>query len=379
MRKISLLLISSVILLTLTACWDMKEINRQSYIISLGMDSAEKEGDYIFTFQKAVPVGIDSSAASNSIKYENISISSPSLADAVRTITMSSSSQFSFEHLSCVIIGSELAHHPIDLLLKYLLQQPDVRRQCVIAVAADTAQTLLAADTPDAAASVSTASLLEELDQSRGRSIITTLSNAGISSIAGSGFCLYAVSEKAELTDANADVSSSDVKDTLAVVGAYIFTPDGGVNYIDTEKADLLRLFGGYQNDGIISAAHESGKTVYFRINRSRCTTDCNIINDKLIYNIKINMDCSIADSAGLSQNEINTDFLKSSLELKLNELIAMSQHKIGAAALRLDDAARKEDHRWYSLHRADFDELYRTAEINLDVDCQLERTGVIN
>lgn len=378
MRKLSLLLVFFVIL-TLTACWDMKEINRQSYIIGLGMDSADEEGSYLFTFQKAVPVGIDSSANSNSIKYENVSIVSPSLADAIRTITMSSSSQFSFEHLSCVIIGNELAHQPIDLLLKYLLQQPNVRRQCVIAVAADTAQSLLSTAPPDAAASISTASLLEELDQSRGRSIITNLNTAGISSIEGNGFCLYAVGESTELKAAKPGVSSSDAGGALAVTGAYIFTPDGKVHQLDSEKADLLRLFGGYQNDGIISAAHESGKTVYFRINRSRCDTDCEIIEDKLIYDITVTMECSIADSAGLTPEEITPEFLKSSLELKLNELIAMSQHKIGAAALRLDDAARKMNYKWYAAHHKEFDEFYRSAIINLDVECQLEMAGVIN
>lgn len=378
MRKILLLLIFSI-MLSFSGCWDMKEINDQSYIIGLGMDTADTEGSYLFTFQKAVPVGIDSAANSNSIKYENVSVVSPSLADAVRKITMSSSSQFSFEHLSCVIIGSELAHQPFDILLEYLIQQTDVRRQCVIAVAADTAQALLSTQTIDSAASINTASLLEELDHSRGRSIIMTLSSAGTASAANSGFCLYAVGENTELKAAKPGVSPSDAGGALAVTGAYIFTPDRSVHTLNAEKADLLRLFGDYQDDGIISAVHESGETVYFRINRSRCSINCDIVDDSLLYHIVINMDCSIADAAGIDPTEISTEFIEVALNLKLNELIALSQHEIGAAALRLDDAARKEDYKWYTAHLTEFDKFYRSAVIDLDIECQLERTGVIN
>lgn len=378
MRKISLLLILAI-MLSFSGCWDMKEINDQSYIVGLGIDAADTEDGYLFTFQKAVPVGIDSSTDSNSIKYENISVTAPSPAEAVRRITMSSSSQFSFEHLSCVIIGSELAHQPFNLLLEYLLQQPDVRRQCVIAIAADTAQSLLSTDTIGAASSINTASLLEELDQSRGRSIIMTLSNAGISAITNNGFCLYVVGENTELKASRPGVSSSDAGGALAVTGAYIFAPDGSINSLDAEKADLLRLFGGYQNDGIISAVHESGKTIYFRINRSRCDVNCDIEDNRLLYHISIDMDCSIADSSGVDNAEISEEFIESSIKLKLNELIALSQHKIGAAALRLDDAARKKDSKWYAEHRSEFEELYHRAVIDLDVECQLERSGVIN
>lgn len=378
MRKAAVLLIFSI-MLTLSGCWDMKEINRQSYIIGLGIDTSETDDNFLFTFQKAVPVGLDSSANSNSIKYENISIDAPSLADAVRTITMSSSSQFSFEHLSCVLIGSELAHHQFAPFLEYLLQQSDVRRQCVTAIAADTAQSLLSSDAVDAASAINTASLLEELDHSRGRSVILTLSDVGISALTNSGFCLYAVGENTELKASKPGVSPSDAGSALAVTGVYIFADDGSVNTLDAEKADLLRLFGSYQDDGIISAAHESGKTIYFRINRSQCNVKCDIADDSLIYNIRINMDCSIADSSGVDADEIDSDFLEAAIKVKLHELIALSQHKTGAASLRLDDAARKKDHKWYSEHINEFDEIYRSAVINLDVECQLERSGVIN
>ncbi len=368
-----------LLLALLTGCWDMKEINEQSYIIGLGLDAGGREGEYIFTFQKAVPVGMDGSADSGSIKYENITVSAPSIADAVRRMTLASSSEFSFEHLSCVVVGHELAHSGFSHLLEYLLQQSDVRRQCIVAVASDSAARLLGSTPLASSSSLGTASMLEELDRSRGHSVVMTLGAVSIAVLTGRGFCLYAVGESREITAAAPDVSPSDAAPALAVTGAYVFSPHELTGTLAAEQADILRLFAKTQNDGMISAAHESGRTVYFWIDRSSCTISCEIVDDRLVYDIDVAGWCSIADTSGLPADEIELSLLEGTLHSRLSELITLSQQRLGGAFLGLEDAARQSDSRWYSEHRTNFSEYYRDAVISLEVDCQLEKSGVIN
>jgi len=148
---------------------------------------------------------------------------------------------------------------------------------------------------------------------------------------------------------------------------------------LNAQQADILRLFASEQNDGIISAAHESGQTVYFWIDRSACSINCSILDDQLCYDVVISISCSIADAAGVPIEEIGTDILKKELHGQLTELITLSQQKLGGAFLGFEDAARKSDYQWYSTHSEDFAEYYRSAVIKLDITCQPERSGVFN
>lgn len=377
MRKVALLLAAVFFLLQLSGCWDMQEINSRCYILGLGMDSTDVEGDFLFTFQRAVPVGVDSSADSNSVAYENISVTASSPAQAVRALGLSSSMELSFTHLSCVIIGSALAHNSFSPLLEYLTQQSDLRRQCVVTIAADTAQSLLDSTAFGSSSAAGIASLLEELDHSRGHSVIMTLGRVSTAAMIGRSYCLYAVGRSEDILSGEPD--SGVQESALTVTGAYIFSSEGFVGTLDAQQSDLLRLFSSGQDDGLISAAHASGKTVYFWIDRSQCSISCDIGDDQLRYFINVSASCSIADAAGVPTSDISTELLEQALSSQLQTLTSLSQEKLGAALLGLDTAARRADSRWYSEHFNEFPEYFRSAVIELEVSCQLERSGVIN
>jgi len=379
MRKICLFLSVLMLILPLSGCWDMKEINNRTYVLGLGMDSIGTDGEYLFTFQRAVPAGIDSSASSNSIKYENITVNAESLAQAVRSITLSSSQELSFTHLSCVIIGSQLAQQQFSHLLEYLMQQTDVRRQCIIAISTDTANSLLNREFPASSSSVGIASLLEELDSSAGHKVISTLSSVSIAALTDRGYCIYAVGSDTSVSGAKIGTSASDAPGMLSIAGAYVFSPEKLIGRLSTEHADILRLFSSRQNDGIINATHRYGKTVYFWIDRSTCSSSCKVVNDRLFYNVEITAYCSLADANGISPGEIGTDIIEEALKKRLGELIELSRNGMGGTFLGLEDTLRRNDYQWYCEHRSDFDEYYRNAEISLEVFCHLERSGVIN
>ncbi len=371
MRKIALLL-AVMLLLPLTGCWDMSGINDQAYVIGLGIDSVG-EGIYNFTFQKAVPVGVNSAADSNSIESGNVEVKSASIAEAVRTVAVSSSTELNFEHLSCVIIGSGAARESFGDILEYLMQQTDVRRQCVIAVAADTARSALSESFSGEASSVSIASMLRQMEPSSGGMAINTLSGVSTALLSGSGYCLSIIGRGKQ-----SGVSASDVDNSLAVIGAYVFTPLGISGSLDAEETDMLRLFLPEQNDGMIRAVHESGKTLYFWIDSSQCRIDCDILGDRLYYTISLSALCRIADPAGMDSAEITEALVSDALYTEISSLIERSVNELGSSALGMDDAARKANHKWYIENKNNFDELYRNSVIEINTSCRLERSGVI-
>ena len=370
MRKTALLL-TAAILFSLCGCWDMKEINDQAYIVGLGIDGS---GDMLeFTFQKAVPAGINSAADSNSVEYRNVAVKAETLAEAVRTAALSSSTELNFEHLSCVLIGSEPAHSDFRQHIEYLMQRPDVRRQCVIAAASGTARSLLSSDVSGSASASGIASMLRQTDYSNGCTVIETLSSLSAAMLSGSGFCLYAVGSGSQ-----AEISASDTDNALAVTGAFAYSSDGFSGTLSAGEADLMRLFAPNQRDGMIRAEGSSGEAVFYSVERSVCRTDCIIADDKLFYTVDVNAVCRKADEHGGSNDKIDEKALNDALYSSLSALITRSQLELGPAVTGLDDTARKKEHDWYSSHREEFTESYGSAVIKLKVDCRIERTGVL-
>lgn len=106
--EISLLI---VLVLTLTGCWDQKELDQKAYVIGIGLDPHEAEGKVKVTYLIANPeVGSQQSAGgTNEPPQETITLVSDDFISSRNTANTVISKEISYDLLRVIIVSEELA------------------------------------------------------------------------------------------------------------------------------------------------------------------------------------------------------------------------------------------------------------------------------
>jgi spore germination protein KC len=106
--EISLLI---VIVLTLTGCWDQKELDQKAYVIGIGLDPHEAEGKVKVTYIIANPeVGSQQSGGgTNEPPQETITLAADDFISSRNTANTVISKEISYDLLRVIIVSEELA------------------------------------------------------------------------------------------------------------------------------------------------------------------------------------------------------------------------------------------------------------------------------
>ena len=402
-------LITALVLAGLTLATggtDSADINRMIFVAGIGID---RDGeDYRCTFYTAVPTGSDSAVGDNNVEYKPVTVTADSIARALRRLEMNSSRSISLEHLNCCAIGASAADDDLPALLDYLLRAPDVRRQCSLLALDCSAEDFFGISYSGSIAS-GTASLLEQQDDSLSRGSLMTLGRLGSVTENGSGYCLYILDiasdkEGASSTEANtasdkgsassseadtasdkgsassseadtasdkgsASSSEADTASAIELRGLAVYSADGLTGRLTAQQAELARLFTDGQSSGVIASADEYGEQYLYEIRSSVCRKDFQP-GIPPVGSFRIELDCVPVESEGGSDSFPTDEELSRSLYDQLNDLLSLSR-SCGSAFTGLEAEARQSERWWYEQHSKSWEDIYRTALLELDVKCR--------
>ncbi|MFC3747459.1 Ger(x)C family spore germination protein [Paenibacillus sp. GCM10012306] len=122
MKKTGLLLIA--ILLLLTAGCDFKDIDRRIFVVAMGVDPGEKEGNLKVSLKLAVPQGditkIDE-------KMQILTEESYSISEALRLMKSRVEKELDYVHCKSIIMGEKLAEKDIRHVLDWAVRRRDIQ------------------------------------------------------------------------------------------------------------------------------------------------------------------------------------------------------------------------------------------------------------
>ncbi|MDD6394601.1 MAG: Ger(x)C family spore germination protein [Firmicutes bacterium] len=396
LRRLAALLTAIVCVLTMSGCWDTAEINGRAFVLGVGVDDGEREGDYDFTFQLAVPVS-GGSDSGDAIQYINCTLTDRSAAAAIRSLEKNIGRQINFEQLTAIIIGEHLSHGRFTQVTELFFRRASVRRQSCVAVCSGRAEDFFAVSSTGKSISSDAAIALQSYDTRSGtgsmvmnlHSLYTAVSNAD-------GFYLMQISavdpsEQNTPTDSG-EISDENKKLILEISGASVY--DGGCEYmgeIGSDELEILRLIANSQTSGIISAAGtgESGgdkpKEIYYQIKQSHCVRQCRIADGIPDFSIILDLQCSLVDGYGLGEWEVTseqfTDFAEKcivkELTAEIGAIADKSRRSLGAAALGLQDILRQREPDWYDAHADSLNEIYKHSDIKINISCEVVGGGM--
>lgn len=392
LRRAAALLAAVGCILAMSGCWDTAEINGRAFVLGVGIDDGEREGDYDFTFQLAVPVS-GGSDSGDAIQYINCTLTDRSVAAAIRSLEKNMGRQINFEQLTAIIIGEHLSQSKFTQVTEVFFRRASVRRQSCVAVCSGKAKDFFDSSGTGKSISSDAAIALQSYDTRSGtgsmvmnlHSLYTAVSNQD-------GFYLMQISAVDPSTQNIPSESGESTDDNAKLIpeisGASVYS--GGGEYlgeIGSDELETLRLISNSQTSGIISAAGtgENKSQIYYQIKQSHCSRDCRIVNGMPVFTVNLDLQCSLVDGYGLGQSDVTskefTDFAEkciiNELTDKIGDLAVKSRQNLGAAVLGLQDILRRCEPDWYDEHAESISEIYKHAEIKINISCEIVGGGL--
>jgi len=136
-------------LLFLTGCWDRIEIEERGFVVGTAIDAGDS-GDYLLTFQFAVPAAMQATTDSSSgsgqggKSYHNVSVEGRTLFKATRRMSDEVSRPPYLEHNKIIIISERVARAgKVEEVLDLFIRDPEMRRAARVMVAVGEAREML--------------------------------------------------------------------------------------------------------------------------------------------------------------------------------------------------------------------------------------------
>lgn len=141
-KSIPLYILSVLLLLIITGCWNRREINTLAIVQALGIDRTEN-GQISLSAQILRPSQVKEASGTEGEAVWVVTSTGETVFDAIRDASLKATRKLFFPHNKVIIIGEEAARTGVIPLLDFLRRDPEVRRLSYIFIAQGKAKPLL--------------------------------------------------------------------------------------------------------------------------------------------------------------------------------------------------------------------------------------------
>jgi len=375
----------------LCGCWDKAEIDRRSFISSIGIDVGKDIGkqdelktikpDEPFPERRVKKLNITygfpdiselGPGKGGTASEKHINTDAYSMEDAVAQATLKSSRNLYYGHGKLLLLSSDVLNYAdvTKEIFDYLERQPTVNKMMMVVAVEGRAEEYL--------------KFKPEMEKNVGEYINGLMSN---SSRAASILPITLKEMIVNLSEnGNAIVpwmTLDKTKKELLLSGVAVikdFTLKGFLNPIETADLEILR--GKLKNGKKL--VYKEGHPVDFIIEDLDRKITVNNKNGKLFVNIDISIEGSIKGYYfGKEISKVSTiealekDFNKS-LSTELKEVVKITQNEFMVDPIGIREYVEKYSPSFWNKVKDKWDETYKNAEVNVTVTTHIRRIGVI-
>ena len=142
-----------IILFAVTGCYDGNEPNDYAYVVAIGVDKAEDEGEYEISIQFAKPTQISGGGSeeggSGGETLGLVTVKAPTVYTGINIANNIVSKRFQLSHTKIVVVSEEIARGGIRGIIDTIVRSNDLRPNMYIAVARESAKEYLASVEPE--------------------------------------------------------------------------------------------------------------------------------------------------------------------------------------------------------------------------------------
>ena len=322
MKKIKLLIIS-VLIFTLTGCYNYRELNQLAITSAIGIDKHDDEYQVSIQVMNTQKQGNDGTSTGDQPKFITYKEKGKTLQSAFRNIVLESPRRLYANHISLLVISEEVAKEGLSDVLDLLFRDTESRKQFIVLVSKNSTssdvlevltplETLNAKNITDSV--IADSQFLGVSEEVTYEQLMDSYLNSKKEIVLPTIEVIGSV-EEGEKSDS---LQNSSPKTKVLLEGYSIFKADKLVGYLSNEDSINLGFVRNKIENTIVD--YKCSKDNYMAIELVNTKTEVEPKKNKLEVTIKVKAQGNI--------NEINCDFditkdkTISELEKKINNKI---------------------------------------------------------
>ena len=146
-KTIIILFILSLLLVTLSGCYDSRGIEDLAYVTALGIDTGDNN-ELALTFQISIPSSSSESGSSQSSKTENTTVYCSSIDAGISLVNSYISKQINLSHCKALVFSENIAAQGLNKYLDTFSNNIEIRPDCNVIITRCTAKDFIENATP---------------------------------------------------------------------------------------------------------------------------------------------------------------------------------------------------------------------------------------
>lgn len=374
LKKNRLFCLSLLLMFVFTSCWDYKEIEDKAFIIGIALDKdAEEDEEIEVTFQIAEPNAFTPIGESEE-PFWNISETAIDLSKAHIQLAKRMNQIPSLEHCQIILIGEEFAKTQQDETLDFLLRTYNIRRRVHIGVVKDKAKDIL--ELKFKTLLIPAFVISEMMNENHNYSLEVTnyMDIGGIHMAETNNFDF--ILPKLIIDEDKLDMSGGGVFKDMHLVG-----------WLDGEEIVGIRFLRGDVNSGFLSVelSEDLGKRAMMNVFEAVSSMEPEIKDGRLLVKLDLRIEGDMTEIV-LANKEINeTEFLnrleklyEQDVKNKIEKSFRKMQQEFNSDPYQLKEKLMSYYPEFWKENQENWDEVYRSAALELDVKVLIRRIGEI-
>ena len=356
-----------------SGCWDRVEIERNAFILGLGIDLSDDDR-LTLTYQIALLDAFKGEGGEKTKSTQQISITSDSLPDATNELLSYFGNIPNFTHCKLIVFGEKYAKNGIKNSLDFLFRETQIRRITSVCVAEGEAKEILNSGPKTAPSSAMV------IDQ-----IITqnSMSNSDIFPFQDVGYLHQNFITGSDIGLARVSMS----KDTVEVSGAGVFKDYKLVGWYTGHEVTGLRFILGEIERGShsVQLPWEDGGRITINAYNIDTSTTPNIVDGNIKVKTKILIEGDINEVENptpIKESEKLFNHWKKAIEddirFTVNSVYKKGRDEYGVDNFEIDRRMESYYPEFWKKHKDEWDELFKTSGLDLDIDVKIRRVGII-
>ncbi|NLB42928.1 MAG: Ger(x)C family spore germination protein [Clostridiales bacterium] len=372
LKRISLICLSVLLMFASTSCWDYMEIEDKAFIIGLAVDKAGDE-EIEVTFQVAEPKAFTPSGESEEV-FWNVSEVAIDLTRAHIQLAKRMNQVPSLEHCQVILIGEELAKIEQNENLDFLLRTHDIRRNVHVGVVQGKAKDIFDIDFKGSL--IPAFVISEMMNQNHNYSLeITNYMDIGSLHVAETNNFDY-ILPKLVIDEDKLDMSGGGVFKDMHLIG-----------WLDGVDLMGLRFLRGDIGSGYLAVElpEELGKRAMMKVFEATSSMEPEIEDGRLIAKLDLRIEGDMTEIVRGKEEIDETEFLCRLEELyeqdvknKIEKSFRKMQQEFNSDPYQLKEKLMNYYPKFWKENQENWDEIYRSATLELDVKVLIRRIGEI-
>lgn len=370
------ILLTALLMLTLTGCWDYREIESMNIVSGVAIDQGEHGYKYHLTVQYVNLTGGSSSQSSPTPLL--VDSDGNTIFDAVRNLVLQSENKFYWSDCKVEIISHQLAAEGILPLTDWFTKDQEPRITIDLLVSQeDTAGAIL--KQKEGATEISAFTIDQMVTDSPkyiGKSPSVDIYQA-YNMIYGQGISLVLPAIKMEL-------SGEEKKPEMA--GTAVFKEDKLIGYIDDADSQFMLFAQDKAKGGIlVTNAGSEDNPVSLEIKNSKTSLSHVISDGRPVMKIKVKMEAVLAEEnySGNAVSELGLAGLQKSaeatIEAGVSDVIGKVQSQFDSDIFGFGRNIYQKKPAYWEKISPDWDSLFPTLEYQVTAEVKISNTDAAN